>query len=62
MMDANEEVMVLQDLARELRYFKYGQLNLKGLDPLRAEVDSRLHEFTSSEDRDRLNKRRGIER
>ena len=45
-MDDLQKVLLLQDLARALNGRELSQLELKGLDPLRAEVDTRLHRLT----------------
>ncbi len=48
-MDQVQQVILLQDLARALYGHELSKLNLKGLDPLRAEVDTRLHAFRFKE-------------
>ena len=39
---AVQDMLGLLDLRSHLRYFGYASLNLKGLDPLRAEVEMRI--------------------
>jgi len=47
-MDKIEEVILLQDLQRELAYFKYDKLNLNNLLPLQVEVERRITQLTNN--------------
>jgi hypothetical protein len=48
-MDDIQRAILLSQLGKELMYEQYSRLDLKGLDPLRAEVDRKLHELTKAE-------------
>lgn len=46
-MDKIEEVILLQEMQRNLAYFKYDRLNLNNLLPLRVEVERRIMTLTT---------------